>query len=96
MIWPSDLVFDQTLPIFELIWDFPKANILTKFHEYQVENVATWGYTRFPTICPRDLVFYQTWPIFKLVQDFIKENILTKFHRYRTKNVVPKAYTRFF
>ena len=38
-IWPSDLVFDPTWPIFELVQDFIKTNILTKFHDYQTENV---------------------------------------------------------
>ena len=42
-----DLVFDLTWPIFELIRDFIKTNILTKFHDYHTENVASSAYTRF-------------------------------------------------
>ena len=38
-IWASDLVFYPTWPIFELIQDFIKTNILTKFHDNQTENV---------------------------------------------------------
>ena len=37
MIWPSDLVF---------VRDFTEANILTKFHEYRTEFVASRAYTR--------------------------------------------------
>ena len=46
-IWPSDLVFDPTWPIFELIQDIIQTNILTNFHEYPTENVASRAYTRF-------------------------------------------------
>ena len=94
MIWPSGPLFDQTWPIFELIWDFIETNILTKFHKYQVENVATRGILEFSKIWPSDLVFDPTWPIFKLVQDFIKTNILTMLYDYRTENVASRAYTR--
>ena len=45
-IWPSDLVFDLKWLIFKLIWDFINANILTKFHEYRNENMASRMYTR--------------------------------------------------
>ena len=46
-IWPHDLVFDPTWPIFELIQDYVKTNILTKFHDYRTENVASIAYTSF-------------------------------------------------
>ena len=46
-IWPSDLVFDPTWPNFNLVQDFMKTNILTKFHEDRTENVASRAYTRF-------------------------------------------------
>ena len=42
-----DQVFDPTWPIFKLIQDFIKTNILTKFHDYRTENVACSVYTRF-------------------------------------------------
>ena len=42
-IWFSDLVFDPTWHIFELI----QTNILTKFHDNQTENVASRQYTMF-------------------------------------------------
>ena len=63
-IWPSDLVFDLTWPIFDLVWDFIKTNILTKFQDYWTENVASGAYTRFSKIWPSDLLFDPTWPIF--------------------------------
>ena len=34
------------MAIFELVQDFNKANILTKFHDYRTENVASRAYTR--------------------------------------------------
>ena len=46
-ILPSDLVFEPTWPIFELIQDYVKTNILTKFHDYWTINVTSRAYTRF-------------------------------------------------
>jgi len=37
-IWPGDLVFDPTWPIFELGLDIVKANILTKFHNKRAQR----------------------------------------------------------
>ena len=87
MIWPK-------MTNFKLVQDFILANILTKFHEYQTENVTSWRYTRFFMIWPSDLVFDPTLPIFTLILDFIKAIILTKFHVYQTENVASKVYTR--
>ena len=67
---------------------------LTKFHEYQTENLVSAAYTRF--FLRFDLAFDPTWHIFKLFRDFIETNILTKFLDYRTENVVFRVYTRFF
>ena len=92
--WPSDLVFDPTWPIFKLVRDFMKTNILTNFHDNQTENMASRMYTRF--FKRFDLVFYTKWPIFKHDQDFINKNILTKFHDNWTENLATRAYTRFF
>ena len=39
-IWPSDLLFDLTPPMFELVRDIIKTNILSKFEEDWVNNVA--------------------------------------------------------
>ena len=44
-IWPSDFDFGLAWPIFKVIRDLIKANILTKFHDYQTENVASRAYT---------------------------------------------------
>ena len=46
-IWLSNLDFDLTWPIFKLLWTFIKENILTMFHDYKTENVASRAYTRF-------------------------------------------------
>ena len=57
MIWPSDLLFDLTWPNFELVRDFVKNNILTKFQVDWTENVGSGVYTS---------VFYDLtwWPTF--------------------------------
>ena len=47
MIWPTDLVFDPTSPIFELNWDIVKMIILSKFDEDWTKNVASRVFTRF-------------------------------------------------
>ena len=46
-IWHSELVLDPTRPIFEIVQDFIKTNILNKFQDYQTENVTSRDYTRF-------------------------------------------------
>ena len=46
MIWPSDLLFDLTWPIFKNVQDFIEAKTLTKFHEYQIKNLVSRAYTR--------------------------------------------------
>ena len=57
-IWPSDLVFDPTWPIFKLVRDFINKNILTKCHDNWTENVASSAYTRFLS----DMTLFLTWP----------------------------------
>ena len=46
-IWPSDLVFHPSWPIFKLVKDIIKANILSNFHEYWTENMASRADTTF-------------------------------------------------
>jgi len=66
-ICPGDLVFDPTWPIFELGLDIAKTNILIKFHQNRVANLASrLEKKEFPKIWPGDLVFDPTWPIFEL------------------------------
>ena len=79
-IWPSDLVFDPTWPIFNSGLYFIKMNILTKFHEDWIKTVPYRVYSLFYLDLTRDLVFDPTWPMFNSGLDFIKMNILTKFH----------------
>ena len=93
MIWPSDLLFDPTWPILKNVQDFIYAKTLTKFHEYQTENLVSTAYTRFSESWPSDIIFDPTWPILELLWDFIKTKILTKF---QTENVASRAYKRFF
>ena len=45
-VLPSDLVFHPKLPIFRLMGDFIKTNMLIKFHDYPTENVASKAYMR--------------------------------------------------
>ena len=47
MIWPTDLVFDPTSPIFETEWDIVKMIILSKFDEDWTKTVASRVFTRF-------------------------------------------------
>ena len=65
-IWPSDPVFDPTQPIFKLVKNFIKTNILIKFHNNPTENVASRAYKNFfqdltywPSFWP-DLTHFQT------------------------------------
>ena len=70
IIWPSDLVFDPTWPRFELDLDFIETNILTKFHEDWVKNVASIVFTRFSNNLTQwpsfwaDVTQIRTWPRF--------------------------------
>ena len=48
-IWPSDLVFDQTWPMFEPDRDITKRNILVKIQKDWSKTVASRGWTRFWT-----------------------------------------------
>ena len=43
--WPSDLIFDQTWPSFELDKNFIKINILTQFQVDQIKTVPSRMYT---------------------------------------------------
>ena len=94
-IWSGDLVFDPTWPIFELVRNFIKMNILTKFHE-KTEMWPLQHIQGFSKIWPSDLVFDPTLPIFELVWYFIKTYNLKKFPDNRIENVASGAYTRFF
>ena len=46
-IWPTDLVFDPTWSILELVRYFIKINIPTKLYKNRTENVASKAYTMF-------------------------------------------------
>ena len=57
-IWPSDLVFDLTWPIFELDRDIIQTNILVKcFMKIKAKLRPLEGKQCFKEIWPSDLVF---------------------------------------
>ena len=67
MIWPTDLVFDPTFPIFVLDRDIVKMIILSKFHYDWTKTVASIVFTMFfydltywPCFWP-DITHIQTW-----------------------------------
>jgi len=95
-IWSGDLAFDQTRQIFKLGLDIVKTNILIKFHQTRVANVASECKQEFPKIWPGDLVFDLTWPIFELGLEIAKTNILIKFHQNRVANLASTVLTRIF
>ena len=68
MIWPTDLVFDSTWPIFEFDWDIVKMIILSKFDDDWTKTVASRVFTRFffeltywPGFWPH-MTHIRTWP----------------------------------
>ena len=87
---------DPTRPTFELVRDFIKTNILTKFHDYWPLEHRQGFSQIWPSDLVFDLVFDQIWPILELVRDFIKKNILPRFPDNWTENVASRVYTRFF
>ena len=96
MIWPTDLVFDQRSPIFELVWDIVKTIIPSKFDEVWTKTLVSRVFTRFfhdltywPSFWPRS-------PIFELNWDIVRMIILSKFDEDWTKNVASRVFTRFF
>ncbi|KAH3782647.1 hypothetical protein DPMN_160566 [Dreissena polymorpha] len=64
------------------------TNLLTKFHEDRIINVASRVLTSH--------VFQPTSIIFELVQDIIVMNLLTMFHKDRTVYVASRVLTRFY
>ena len=68
MIWPTDLLFDLTWPIFKLDLDIVKMIILSKFDKNWTKSVASRVFTRFffdlaywPSFWP-DMTHIRTWP----------------------------------
>ncbi|KAH3889671.1 hypothetical protein DPMN_013732 [Dreissena polymorpha] len=84
---PGGHVFIATIPIFELIQDIIRTNLLTKFHKDQTINVAS----RVKNAPPLGShVFQANITIFKLIQDIIETNLLTKFHEDWTMRPLEK------
>ena len=93
MIWPTDLVFDPTWPIFELDRDIVKMIILMMIGPKLWTLECSQG---FSMIWPTDLVSDPTWPIFELDRDIVKMIILSIFDEDWTKTVASRVFTRFF
>ena len=87
MIWPTDIVFVPTLPIFKLDLDIVEIGPKLWSLEYSQGFSMIW---------PTDLVFDPTLLIFELDPDFIKANILTNYHDNWMHNVACIVFTRFF
>ena len=74
MIWPTNLVFDPTSPIFKLDWDIVKMIILSKFDEDWTKTVASWVSTNFfhdltywPCFWPNVTHFHLDWDTDKMI-----------------------------
>ncbi|KAH3812210.1 hypothetical protein DPMN_140634 [Dreissena polymorpha] len=94
-------VFQPTGIIFKLFQDIIGMNVLTKFHEDWIINVASRVLTRFyyshisKNDPPLGSNFFQSnVTIFELIQDFISTNLLSKFHEDRKLNVASRVLTR--
>ena len=79
MIWTTDLVFDPTFPIFELVRDIVKMIILSKFHDDWTKTVSSRVFTMFfydltywPSFWP-DMTHIRTWP--RYCQDDHSEHV---------------------
>ena len=68
MIWPTDLVFDPTSPIFELDWDIVKIIILGKFDEDWTKTVASSVHKVFPWFALLTLFLTQRHPYSNLTE----------------------------
>ncbi|KAH3816227.1 hypothetical protein DPMN_117740 [Dreissena polymorpha] len=114
----GDHVFQWTGTIFELnqhiilgikcdFYSINWKNVLTKFHEDRIINVASRVFTRQNVDDGRrttdkrrsqkvtmSTLCSATVTIFELVQDIIDKNHLTKFHEDRTINVTSRVLTR--
>ncbi|KAH3786305.1 hypothetical protein DPMN_164411 [Dreissena polymorpha] len=85
---PGSHVFQPTGIIFELFQDIIVMNLLTKFHEDRIVNVAS----RAPPLGSH--VFQANIIIFEIIQDIIETNLLTDFHEDWTINVASRVLTR--
>ena len=65
-IWPSDIVFDPTWPMFEIDRDITKRNILVKFIKIEAKLWPLEGEQVLEQILPSELDFDPTWPIFEV------------------------------
>ena len=91
MIWPTDLVFDPTWPIFDLFRDIVKMIILRKLDEDGTKTVeCSQG---FSMIWSTDLVFDPGRPIFEPERDIMKMIILSKFDDEWLKTVASRVFT---
>ena len=69
MIWPTDLVFDTTWPIFKLDRDIVKMTILSKFYDDWTKTVTPGVFTRFIL----DLTYWPSfWPNIAHIQTWLR------------------------
>ncbi|KAH3857501.1 hypothetical protein DPMN_100110 [Dreissena polymorpha] len=80
-------VFQANVTIFKLIQDIIRTNLLNKFHEDWIINVASRVFTRKNAPTLGSHVFQANVIIFVLIQDILETNLLTKFHEDQTINV---------
>ena len=97
MIWPTDLLFDLTWPIFKLDLDIVKMIILSKFDKNWTKSVASRVFTRFfydlaywPSFWP-NMTCIRTWPRFHQCKHSDKFS-----WQLDAKNVACIVFTRFF
>ena len=97
MIWPTDLLFDPTWPIFELDRDIVMMIILSKFDDDWTKTVASRMFTRFfydltywPTFWS-DMTHIQSWPTY-----YHYDHSEQLWCNDWTKTVVSRVFTRFF
>ena len=70
-IWPSDLVFELTWPIFKLDWEYHLNKHSGSFMKTEAKPWPLQGEQGFKEIWPSDIIFDPTWPIFKIDQDIV-------------------------
>ncbi|KAH3882370.1 hypothetical protein DPMN_006306 [Dreissena polymorpha] len=87
-------VFQPTGTIFKLLQYIIGINVLTKFHNDRIINLASRVLLCKNALPPGDHVFKHTGTNFKIVQDFIGKNLLTKYNEDRTINVASSVLTR--
>ena len=80
--------------MFELGLHIIKTNILKRFQDAQVENVAIYSVNKISFQFDLVTFFNLIWPSFEFVQDLMEMNVLINFHEDRMQNVACRVLTR--